>query len=750
MSLARKASKPVEKRGFLPSRRGFLIGAGATLGIVVGFGLWPRDWPHAWHADDDEVLLNAWIRLGADGRVTVAVPQAEMGQGVMSGFAQIVADELGADWKMMAVEPAPLHPAYAHRWLAGHAAEDLPPILREIAAFAGTRAIERFNLQITTGSTSIRGYHQPLREAAATARAILIAAAARQWGVNPRHLDTANGAVIYKANRMAFADAAQLADPKDAPARITLRADAARPLIGKPLPRIDIPPKVDGSARFGADVRLPDMQYAAIRHGPAGNGRLVQATAPEGVKLVRGDNWFATVARTSWEAEQALRKVEARFETQGRAAGPWIEEALRAAADADGGEVVAGTRNLPAPGEESLIADYAVPFLAHACMEPMVATARIDAGRVELWGPTQSLTIAAGAVARALEVSQDAVTIYPTLLGGGFGRKIEPDCMVQAALIARAAGVPVQLIWSRGEDLSSGVFRPAAAARMRADLGKDGAIRVWDACIAVPSAGDAFVRRNLPSLPLGDRLGANAVALGSAIEGADALPYAIAAFRARHAPIEQPVPLGLWRATGHSFTCFMVESFVDELAEQAGIDPLQFRRNLLRDKPRHLAVLDAAAQEAGWDEEVADGFGRGIALHQGFGALVAMVVEAGVVDGEVRVTRVTSAIDCGPVVNPDSVRAQVEGAATMGLSAALFERIDFADGHAQQRDFDSYRLLRMAEAPAFHTIIIESDAPIGGAGDPGLPPAAPALANALAAATGERARTLPLAQIYAG
>ncbi|MFA7440368.1 MAG: molybdopterin cofactor-binding domain-containing protein [Sphingomonadaceae bacterium] len=744
-TIARKPGTE-DRRGCLPSRRAFLIGAGASVGVLVGFALWPRRWPNAMAGDPDDVVMNAWLRIGPDGRVTVAVPQAEMGQGIWSGFAQIVADELGAAWRMMAVEPATFHPAYAHLWLAEVESAQLPPVIRDVAAYAGETAISRMNLHLTAGSTSIRGYHDRLREAAATARALLIAAAARSWGVSAEELDTANGMVFYKANRMPFGDAVQLVDPEQAPAHAVLRPLHTRRLAGKPLPRIDIPAKINGGARFGADVRVPDLVYAAIRHGPVGPARLLRATAPAGVTLVKGPNWVATIGRTNWEARRALEKVEASFAVDGRSAGPWMAGALREAADGSGGATVgAQGESLPEWTETSISADYSVPFVAHACTEPLVATARITGDQVELWGPTQSLTFATRAVAAALNIDANRITIYPTLGGGGFGRRIEPDAMVEAALIARAVDRPVQLLWSRGEDLTSGVFRPAAAARMRGEVAKDGAIMALEARIAVPSAAHGFAARHLPLLARSmDSPNARAIV------GADSIPYAASAFRAVHVPVELPVASGYWRGGTHSFTCFFVECFIDELALRAGIDPLRFRQTLLADQPRHLAVLAAAAEAADYGADIDPGFARGIALHQGFGSVVAMVMEAGVVEGKVRIARVTSAIDCGTVINPDSVRAQVEGAAIMGLSAALAEEITFANGYASQRDFDTYAQMLLQNAPEFQTILMESEGPPGGAGDPGAPPAAPALANALAAATNKRARNLPLAGFYGG
>ncbi len=736
-----------QKPRYLPSRRGFLIGTGAAIGLVVGYAIWPRDYPGGMTAHDGETLLGPWVKIGSDGQVTVPVPQAEMGQGVWSGFAQIVADELGADWRRMAVEPAPFHPAYANMAMARDGAAGLPPMVRGLVRRVGEEVVRRLDIHLTGGSTSIRSFHDDLRLAAAEARQRLVAAVAREWEVSADLLDTQNGHVVYKANRMAFADAVKLVDPSAEPPPAKLRPEKSRLLAGRALPRIDLPPKVDGSAQYGADVRIPGMVFAAIRHGPV-SGRLKAATAPKGVALVKGPNWVATTGPTNWEARRALDSVKAEFVAEGRAAGPWIATELEKAARGTGGKAVAERGNVDDPlGNASgvVTAEYRLPYLAHTCMEPMTATARIVGGQAEVWGPTQSLTLAHWQVADALGVDANAVTIYPTMMGGGFGRKSEPDAMVEAVLIAKAVGKPVQLTWSREEDIGSDRFRPPVAALMRGKL--DGAdIAAWEARVAVPTLGASFMGRNVPKFAAPDPEKPNA----HDIEGLDETPYTVGAFRAVHVPVAQPAPLGYWRSVGHSFSGFVKESFIDELAAAAGADPLSFRLRLLENQPRHARVLRAAADAANWTEPAPKGFARGLAVHECFGSIAAMVVTAGIVGGRIRIIEVASAIDCGRVVAPDSVRAQLQGAAVMGLSAALGEEVTFADGEAEQRNFHSYTVARMADMPSrFVTVLVESGEALGGVGEPGLPPAAPALANALAKATGKRARTLPLAGLYA-
>lgn len=744
--MLQKSPDPGAREGgrFLPSRRGFLIGTGAALGVGIGFLLWPRHWPEPELGERDDILLNAWVRVSPGGVVTVALPQAEMGQGAWSGLAQILADEMGADWQQVAVEPSPFHPAYAHVGLVKEGTASLPPVLKDMAAFAGATAIRRLNLQMTGGSTSVKGYHDILREAGAVARALLVGSAARAWQVNRDAIDARDGVLRFQANRMRFEEAVKGIDPDDA-RHARLREEGHRPLVGQSLPRIDLPPKVDGTARFGADVRVPGMVFAAIRHGPAGNGRLVEVKGPAGQRVVKGANWVATTGETNFEARKALSALEPTFETDGEPAGDWIEAQLASLVATGEGKAVHSFGKVDdLLGGEPLTADYQVPFLAHACMEPMVATARLADGKVELWGPTQSRTLATMAVARALGVDAKDILIHPTLLGGGFGRKAEADHFVEAALIAQATGKPVQLQWSREEDLHADMFRPAGAARLKGRVGPDGRIAAFDVKIAIPSVGFSFMNRNVPFLaPGSDKPNA------SAIEGADRIPYAVESFRAIHAPLEIPVPLGFWRSVGHSFSAFFIESFMDELATAAGVDPVAFRLRHLADQPRHAAVLKAVAADARFADPPANGFAKGVAIHESFGSIVGMVVEAGVQEGAVIVRNVWAAVDCGRAINPDSVRAQIEGAAIQGLDAALRSEISFEDGMAVQRNFDTYPLMTLAEAPAVFTRIIESGASLGGIGEPGLPPAAPALANALASATGIRARALPLGASFA-
>ena len=721
------------------TRRNMLIAAGVGGGLAIGWAVWPRRSALVWSAGEGEQLINAFVKIGADGRVTVAVPQAEMGQGIWSGLAQIVADELGADWRTVAVEPAPLGPDYANKGMMADQIAHMSDTMRSVAAWAGGRMVEFFDFQITGGSTSVRGFEAPLRAAGAAGREMLCRAAARRWSVDWEDCDTANGFVIHKANRITFADIAADARLEDAPTEPTLRGKPV--LIGKPVLRLDIPSKTDGSARFGADVRLPGMMYAAIRQSPIGATRKAvdKQALPASARLVEGADFVAVVADGWYAAKTALDSVVVSYTPAANPAGPWLEAGLKAALDGKG-DAVRDDGDVDAAFESGsdVIADYTLPFLAHACMEPMTATARFENGKCEVWAPTQSASITAWGVARTLGIDADAVTVFPTLLGGGFGRKVEKDACEQAAFIARAVGRPVQLIWSREEDFAHDMWRPAVAARLRGRAGTSG-VTGWDAIIAAPDVGSSFMGRNMPAV------GGDPKTSAGAIEGSVHLPYDIANIRVAHALADCPVPLGFWRSVGHSFSAFITESFIDELAAAAKVDPGSFRLAMLKDQPRHAAVLRAALKAGGPLGMIAPGVGRGVAMSECFGSIVAQVAEIALTkDAPPRVTRVWVVVDCGQVINPDSVRAQMESGVVYGLTAALHGRVSFAQGMAQQGNFDTYPLLTMAETPQISVTIIASDAPCGGVGEPGTPPIAPAIANALFAAGGGRRRQLPL------
>lgn len=739
-TLAKEADAPREAgRGV--NRRRFLIAAGAGAGLAIGWAVWPRRAGVTWLPGKGEEVVNSFVKIGADGRVIVAVPQAEMGQGVYSSLPQIVADELGADWNMVGVEPAPFGAAYANRGAAFTIDEAVPPAMRGFVHWAAGGAITRFDVQMTGGSTSVRGFELSLRQAGAGAREMLCRAAARRWGVDWKDCDTRDGFVVHQAKRLSFGDVARAATLEDAPRSPKLREASQRRLIGKPLTRLDLPSKTDGSARFGIDVRLPGMVYAAVNAGPIGGAlRAVdKGKAPGGVQVVEGPGWVAAVADGWWQAKTALEALPIQWTLPAKPAGPWIEQGLKASLGQDGTTAESVGDAAAALGATPLVAEYTAPFLAHATLEPMNATARIADGKAEIWAPTQSTTLVRWAVAKALGIADDAVAVYPTLVGGGFGRKVETDAAVKAALIAKATGKPVQLIYSREEDMGHGMWRPPVAARFRGQV-KDGRIAAWDSVIAVPNVMKSFMARNLPALASGP------TPSKIALEGAVGLSYAIPALRVAWLDADNSVPLGFWRSVEHSFTGFLVESFVDELAFAAKADPGAFRLAHMGDHPRHAAVLRAALRTGGPLGAVGPGIGRGCAVHESFGSIVAQVAEVEAKPGQpLKITRVVAAIDCGRIVNPDTVRAQIEGGIVFALTAALHGRSTFENGEAAQKNFDGYPLLSLAETPAIEVIIIDSAADPGGVGEPGVPPLAPAVANAIFAASGKRLRDLPFA-----
>jgi isoquinoline 1-oxidoreductase subunit beta len=748
-----KTPPPAQRKRELPklpqiSRRKLLIGIGAGAGLAIGYAVWPRRVPLNLAVREGETLVNAWLKIGADGRIVIAVPQAEMGQGVYTSLPQLLAHELGADWKMISVEPAPLHPVYANRAMAEGMAAEAPGFLQGIVRWAATTMVERYSLQLTGGSTSVAAYWEPLRTAGAAARALLCAAGAKRLGVDVAACDTANGFVVAPGGKkIAFKDLLADIDPDDAPEEPEWRPDGKGPFLGQPMPRLDTPAKVDGSAQFGADIRLPGMIYAAIRGVPHGAKKLASAQLPKSARkggvigLVTGARWYAVTGDTWWAARQALDLVDPDFEPgETMADSLAIEEALDTALHGDDGTIFASSGDIDEGlgAGKRIEADYSVPFLAHACMEPMTATARFENGKVEVWVPTQSATLVVWRVADALGIAEQDVTVFPTLLGGGFGRKAEVDAAVQAALIARDAGRPVQLIWHREEDMARDMYRPPAKARVRGTVNADKRIGAFDIKIAAPNLGESFMSRNIPALASG---GDSAAML----EGALALPYAVPVFRAAHVDVPTPVPLGYWRSVGHSYTAFFCESFVDELAHAAAVDPFEFRLRMMEDGSREAEVLKTAASRGAFSAESEDHIGRGIAIHKSFGSIVAEVVEVEAPSIEqVTVKRVTCVIDCGRIVNPDIIKAQMESAIIFGLTAALHGQVRFTDGEAEQLNFDTYPLLRMDETPEIDVHIMESDAPPSGVGEPGVPPLAPALVNAIFAATGERLRDLPL------
>lgn len=728
----------------LPSRRALLVGGGAAVGLVLAWELWPRAYAPNLAAAPGETVLGAFLKIDAAGRVTAVVPQAELGQGVWTALPQALADELGADWRQVAVEPAPLSPLYANRLLAEELGGDaLPSFLHGVGGWAAREWATRHALTVTAGSTSIRAFEAPFRAAGATARALLCMAAGRRLGADWRACDTEAGFVTRGTDRFRFGELAGEAAALPPPAEPPLRRPGEGGLSGRPVPRLDLPAKVDGSTRYAADVRLPGMVFAAIRHGPAGDTRLAAQELPTADRVwgvtgvVRGERWIAALGETWWAAESALDAMHPRFATRGPlpdSAG--VARALDAALAGGGTRLLAiGDADKALAGPGTVKAAYDVPFAAHAAIEPLTATARVVGDRLELWAPTQAPGLLRDAVAAATGFGAGRVTVYPTQAGGGFGRKIETDAGVEAAILALAAKRPVQLTWSRAEEMRAGRHRPPAKGRLAARLGAGGRIAAWSATIAAPATAAGLARRLVPGLPARD--GPERAAIDGALP-----PYAIPAVAIAHAPADIGIDTGLWRSAAHSYTAFFAESFADELAAAAGLDALSFRMGLLGSAPRLARCLAQAAASGGWSGEARAG--QGLACHSAFGSHVACLAEAALDDGRIRVSRLVAVVDCGRLVNPDIVRQQIEGGLVWGLAATVGDRVSYAAGLAEQTRLDDLALPRLADTPEIRVELIDSGAAPGGAAELAVPVVAPAIANAVASATGRRLRSLPL------
>ncbi|HEY3813720.1 MAG TPA: molybdopterin cofactor-binding domain-containing protein [Caulobacteraceae bacterium] len=685
----------------LDRRRFITWSAGGAL--LLGFG------DVALAAPATAATLSPWIRMEPDGAVVLISTASDMGQGSRTGQAQVLADELDVPWENVRAEMAP----------------DQDP----------------FRLRgrlITGGSQSIRTRWDILRKAGATARAQLIAAGSARWGVAAGECNTEPGHVCHPATgrKLAYSDlfveAAAIAPPADPP----LKPAAERRYIGKSVPVIDTADRVNGRARYGIDVKLPGMLHATIRQCPTFGGTLASvdeapAMAITGVtKVVKLPNAVAVIADRTWTAFKASKALDPQWTLPAkRSNSATMAEQLKAAYDtgdkqsipADAVQKKAQLRKYFADATRKVEATYEVPYLSHSPLEPMNATARVTADKVEIWAPSQAPTSLRTAVAKALGRPVEQVDLHVTLIGGGFGRRLESDYAVLAALVARDVEAPVQLLWTREEDMTHDFYRPRAMLTYRVDLEPDGSIGGYEMIGAATN----------------DQI----------LGGADPAPYRkLTVWAATQSNVDTGVPAGAWRSVDEYTTTFGRESFIDECAHAAGQDPLDYRRNLLGDNARGLRVLNAAAERIGWGSPKPPGVGRGIAMLAGedWRTVVANAVEVEVKDGKLKVNRVVVAIDPGTIVNPQQVSAQAEGGAVIGLSSALAEQVTVTDGKTDQTNFNLYKVLRMRQAPAIEVILLETpDAPVGGVGEPPVPGNAPALANAVFDATGRRIRSLP-------
>ncbi|WP_375270900.1 molybdopterin cofactor-binding domain-containing protein [Sphingomonas sp.] len=732
-----------------PTRRTILVAGGAGIGLLVAWGAWPRRYAPNLPVAADETSFGSFLKVSRDGRVIVAVPQVEHGQGVFTTLPQVVADELGADWRTVAVEPAPINPLHANP-LAADAlfAGAFDHVPRSLLA----EHLTRDAVMLTAGSTSLRRFEQVLREAGAAARVLLCKAAAARWDADWQACDTADGFVVLDGRKLRFGELAEAAAGYALPDDLPLRFGDDRRLSGRSLPRLDAPAKVDGSANYAGDVRLPDMVFASVRRGPLGDTwlRSVNRAAAEAVGGVAGviarDTWVAVAANNWWAANRALHALDPRFETRGQVLDTAsIDRALDIALAGEGYRVTAaGDLSSVFRGAQIYTADYHAALALHPSLETPSATAHWRDGALELWIGTQAPTSARDAAAAALGIAASRVTVHTMLVGGSFGQALESDVAAQAATVARELQRPVQLSWSRSEAALRDRFRAPARARMSARLGAGGAILGWQAKVAAPATGVELATRLLPNDPL--RRAAAALAGGSdgyAMSGATP-PYAISAFAIDHHPANVRVPVGHLRGLADGYNAFFTECFIDELAQASGNEPMSYRIGMLWGNVRLARCLTTASAIGGWQGGVA-GSGQGIAAHAVAGSFIAVLAEARVDDaGRVRVDRLVAAVDCGRAVNPDVVRQQIEGGLILGVALATGCSTGIERNLATTRMFGDFALPTLADAPEVSVELIPSSAEPGGVSDLGIPAVAPAVANALRTVTGKRLRSLPL------
>jgi len=746
-----------------------LSGLGVTGALIVGWGVLPArsrlGKPDNMLPTEGEVALNGWIKIAKDGGVVLAMHRSDMGQGIHNALSMLVAEELNVSLKQIRLEQAghdsiygnvamfvgtlPFHPLQSE-------GVDKPFLVHSGEWIVGKVARE-LGVNATGGSSSVKDAWEHLRLAAATAKASLCLAAADQWKVPLQDINVKDGVISHASGKSAhFGEFAQAAAAQT-PRNVSLKDRKDWTLIGKPSVRADVPAKTDGSAVFGMDVRLPNMLFASVVQVPQMGGTLISFDAKEAlampgvVKCVQLTSaagsapGFAVVAKSTWHAKQAADKVKAQWaqRTEGAIDTKRIESELKEKLKSEKGFAFheqGDAAKAESSAARMIEAQYQAPYLAHATMEPMNCTAQFKAGALEIWAPTQVPGLARAAAAKVANVSADKVKVNVTLLGGGFGRRLEADVVAQATQIAMAIdGVPVQMVWSREEDMSHDFYRPMHVAQLSAALNAKGEVE----SLRIKSAGDAisprWMSRVLPALS-----GPLDAPDKTTAEGLFDLPYAFANQHMSHVSTRMGVPIGFWRSVGHSHNAFFSESFIDELAFETKQDPLAFRLSLLKQTPRYAAVLKLAAEKANWGSALPAGHAHGLAFHESFGSIVAQVAEVSIEGRMPRVHRVVCAIDCGTVVNPGTVAQQVESSVNFALSATLFGKIDIQDGVVQQTNFTNYPLVHMAQSPVVETWIVPSTQSPEGVGEPAVPPLAPAVANAMFKLTGQRLRSLPL------
>lgn len=707
-------------------RRTLLIGGGAGLGLVVALAAWPRQIGSGLHPRDEDRVFDHYLKVGSDGRVTVAVPQVETGQGIWTALPQVVADELGAAWETMAVEPAPSSPLYAN------------PLAEDEGWLSGLNSWRRYRLssdgalRITAGSTSVRAFEEPLRRSAAAARALLCAAAAERWDVAAAECDTEGGFVVHEGKRLGFGALAGEAAAMTPPEEPALRPPGSGRLAGQPLPRLDLPGKTDGSARLAADVRLPRLLFASVRMAPIG-GTLTgydDSGADRSVRLVADDRWLAAVGPSWWAAEQALSKAAPRFDGSSEADSETIERAITQAIERGEAQRLfeRGDYQAAVDGSRPLAATYSIAPRLHLGLEALTATARLTGDRLEVWAASQAPEIARRAAAEAASASLEQTTFYPMPVGAADGRAVEADALPIAAALARRLGRPVQVTFSRGQSRRHDRPGSPVMARLKALPTPNGALAAWSTRVATDGGlSQAFVR-------LLDA-GPGKLDLPAAVP-----PYAMPAVLIEGVTAELPIPTGYLRGGEAAAMAFFTESFIDELARIARIEPLAYRMGMLGGNLRPARAISTAAAIGGWDGGGA-GSTMGLACVSAYGSHIGLLASATIAaDQSIQVDRLVAAVDCGAVVNPSLVRQQIEGGLIEGLAQATAAPPSFRYGLAVETPL---RLPRLARTPVIEVELIPSTEAAGGVSGLGHAAVAPAVANAIAAATGKRLRRLP-------
>ncbi len=738
---AKKARRANESFGRKWTRRSF-IGAGAVAGLaasgalVVGIAIRPGDRTDELAdlvTEGAEQLVTTWVKIAPDNTVTAIIPHGEMGQGIHTALSAMLAEEMEADWDAMEIMEAPAEKEFANFELGREfffGQSNIPNALFDTVNGLMLTAAKSMDLQITGGSTSVRFTGVgAMMTAGAAARELLLEAASKQWDVPISELRAEKSYIYHGARKAPFAEFAEVAATLKPNLRPELKKRSEYKLLGQSLPRVDIPSKVDGTAIFGIDAQVEGMKYGTVMAAPV-HGQSVAKLNTSDAKSMPGvvdifnmGDYVAVVADGYWQAKQALDYVEVEWTS---AETDNVNEetifAQYAKAIETGKKTVlhkSGNVGKAMESAASLFeAEYRVPYLAHACMEPMNATAWVRDGKCDIWAGTQNPLGTRMVTAKTLEIDPENVTVHTAFMGGGFGRRATPDYTNQAAQVAAKAGVPVKLIWSREETTQQDHYRPSVLGRFRAGLDAEGLPTSWES---------TFVHKMDPP-------------------EASAIFYDIPNVKAQYAESPTHVRLGPWRSVDHTQHGYFTESFIDELAVNADMDGYEFRRKLLKSKPRHLKVLDTAAKMAGWGKNLPAGQAQGISITESFMTIVAEVVTVDMSGGGPRVLHVACAADAGMAINPDGFKAQMESGIIYGLTAALYGEITIADGAVEQSNFHDYSMVRMDDAPKIDVEIISSDASIGGAGEPGTPPIAPAVANAVFKATGKRIRQLPLSR----